>query len=92
MKAFTGRLSQDRRLITNRAWGEIEALRTVPTIQLHGTIHFPMEARILTVEWEPLRLECTDGFTLFVELLESTMTSDDRWVISKFLGRPATQE
>ena len=90
MKSFTGRLSQDRRLITDRAWGELDRLRTVPTIQWHGTIHFPIEARIRTVESEPVRLECADGFTILLDLLESTMTSDDQWITSKFLSHAAT--
>jgi hypothetical protein len=92
MKSFTGRLSQDRRLITDHAWGEIETLRTVPTIQWHGTIHFPIAGRILTVESEPVRLDCVDGFTVLVDLLESTMTSDDQWVTSNFLSHAATRD
>ena len=61
-------------------------------MQFHGTIHFPIEALTLMAEWEPVRLDSADGLAVLIDLLASTVTSDDQWITSNFLSRAAPVE
>ena len=61
MKSFTGRVSRDGNLITDRASGEIYDFRTPTALQWHGQIQFPIAARNLISESSPVRLDCADG-------------------------------
>lgn len=85
-KSFTGRLSREGKLITDRVSGEIHEDRTEATLQWRGTIRFPSAMRGLFFESSPVRLDCADGFAVLIDLVKAMPSNDSQWVNSTFLS------
>jgi hypothetical protein len=86
VKSFTGRLSREGKLITDRVSGENDEVRTGVRVQWRGTVRFPIAERGLMFTSSSIRLDCADGFAVMIDLGDSTVSADGQWVVSEFLS------
>jgi hypothetical protein len=84
VRLFTGRLSIDGELITDQASGEIQELRTPSGLGWVGTIQFPKTLSKVVLLTSTLRLECSDGLAILIDLDQMTVSYDGQQVRSMF--------
>jgi len=85
-KPFTGRLSLGDKLLTDRASGEIYEERTEATIRWRGAIRFPNVKPDPFLQSSSLRLDCTDGFKILIDLERGTRSSGSQWIDATFVS------
>jgi len=81
---FTGRLSLDGKVVTQQASGEMQKMESGGEVFWRGVIRFPIEARSLANQSEPVQLDCADGFAMLIELEDPQLRNDSPWIISQF--------
>jgi hypothetical protein len=86
VKSFTGRLSLNDKLITDRATGIIHEERTQTTARYHGTILFLMVTPEPGLSSSSLLLECLDGFKIMIDLDDLTQSGGSQFVSGSFLS------